>query len=168
MQEKIENIIDKDIEILEHLKEYLQLKIDSGYHKIFYNDLGHDEKTVDCIYALENLIKGYKEKEEENKVLSEAYIGAIKESKKWFDIVHDSTTKQNTFVKLDYEIGKRDAEINKLNKVIDEMAEHIVNSAVVDDTVCCLNVGCEDKECNYEEMLSCTKKYFIEEVENNE
>lgn len=41
-------------EILEHLIEYLQQKIDSGEHKIFYNDLMYDEKTIDCINAINN------------------------------------------------------------------------------------------------------------------
>ena len=40
--------------ILEHLIEYLQQKIDSGEHKIFYNDLMYDEKTIDCINAINN------------------------------------------------------------------------------------------------------------------
>ena len=44
-------------EILNHLIEYLQDKIDTGYHKIFYNDLMYDEKTVDCINAINDTIK---------------------------------------------------------------------------------------------------------------
>lgn len=115
-KEEIESIMDKDIEILEKLKEESLRAAECSLSS--YSE-GKEWKRE--AQAIENLIKGYKEK---------------------------------------------DTEINKLNKVIDKMAEHIVNSAVVDDTVCCLKIGCEDKECNYEEMLSCTKKYFIEEVEN--
>ena len=44
-------------EILEHLVEYLQQKIDSGEHKIFYNDLMWDEKTIDCINAINNTLE---------------------------------------------------------------------------------------------------------------
>ena len=43
-------------EILEHLKEYLQSKIDNNEHKIFYNDLMWDEKTIDCINAIDDLL----------------------------------------------------------------------------------------------------------------
>ena len=39
-------------ETLKDLLEYLQNKIDSGEHKIFYNDLGWDIKTIDCINAI--------------------------------------------------------------------------------------------------------------------
>ena len=44
-------------EILEHLVEYLQQKIDSGEHKIFYNDLMWDEKTIDCINAINDTLE---------------------------------------------------------------------------------------------------------------
>ena len=57
--------MEEDIKILENLKEYLQMLIDNGIHKIQYNELWHDEKTVDCINALENLIKGYRELEKQ-------------------------------------------------------------------------------------------------------
>ena len=74
--------MEEDIKILENLKEYLQMLIDNGIHKIQYNELWHDEKTVDCINALENLIKGYRELEEENKQLREdveGYSGLAKQ-----------------------------------------------------------------------------------------
>ena len=45
---------DEIKEILEHLKEYLQSKIDNGEHKIFYNDLMWDIKTIDCINAIDD------------------------------------------------------------------------------------------------------------------
>ena len=43
--------------ILEHLVEYLQDKLDTGYHKIFYNDDMYDEKTIDCINAINNTLE---------------------------------------------------------------------------------------------------------------
>lgn len=49
--------MDKELEILKNLSKYLQLKIESGEHKIFYNDLMHDEKTIDCINAIETLVQ---------------------------------------------------------------------------------------------------------------
>ena len=58
-------------ETLKDLLEYLQNKIDSGEHKIFFNDLGWEVKTIDCINAineqqeeierLENIIKEVRE-----------------------------------------------------------------------------------------------------------
>ena len=44
-------------EILEHLVEYLQQKIDSGEHKIFFNDLMWDEKTIDCINDINDTLE---------------------------------------------------------------------------------------------------------------
>ena len=49
--------MNKELEILKNLSKYLQLKIDSGEHKIIYNDLMQDEKTIDCINAIETLIQ---------------------------------------------------------------------------------------------------------------
>lgn len=56
-------------EILEHLVEYLQQKIDSGEHKIFFNDLMWDEKTIDCINAINNTLE---EIERLNNIIKEA------------------------------------------------------------------------------------------------
>lgn len=53
--------MEEDIELLEKLKMYLQIKIDSGYHKLAFNDLMHDFKTIDAMYAIKNLINKYKE-----------------------------------------------------------------------------------------------------------
>ena len=68
-------------ETLKDLLEYLQNKIDSGEHKIFYNDLGWDIKTIDCINAineqqeeierLNNIIKEVREYIERNKQYAE-------------------------------------------------------------------------------------------------
>lgn len=48
--------MDKNIKILKNLIDYLQLKIDNGENKIIYNYLLYDEKTIDCINAIQNLI----------------------------------------------------------------------------------------------------------------
>lgn len=61
-------------EILEHLVEYLQDKIDTGYHKIFYNDDMYDEKTIDCINAINDTL-------EENNRLNKIIDKAIKKLK---------------------------------------------------------------------------------------
>lgn len=67
--------IEKDIKRLENLKKYLNLLIYEGKHKIYYNDLGWDEKTIDCINAIVHILaereedkKKIEELEEENRV----------------------------------------------------------------------------------------------------
>ena len=56
--------IEEDIKILENLKKYLNLLIYEGTHKIIYNDLGWDEKTIDCINAIDHILE---EREEDKK-----------------------------------------------------------------------------------------------------
>ena len=63
------NNIDKDIEILNNLIAYLNLLIKKRQHKIFYNNLLWDEKTVDCINALENALAERKQDKERIKEL---------------------------------------------------------------------------------------------------
>lgn len=65
------NNIDKDIEILNNLIAYLNLLIKKGQHKIFYNNLLWDEKTVDCINAIENVLAERKQDKERIKELEE-------------------------------------------------------------------------------------------------
>ena len=50
------NDIEKNTEILNNLKKYLNLLINRGQHKIFYNDFEWDEKTIDCINAIEHIL----------------------------------------------------------------------------------------------------------------
>lgn len=57
--EKNVGSIEEDIEILENLKSYLNLLVYEGKDKIIYNDLLWDEKTVDCINAIENILQDY-------------------------------------------------------------------------------------------------------------
>lgn len=66
--------IEENIKILENLKKYLNLLIYEGTHKIIYNDLGWDEKTIDCINAIDHILaerkvdkKKIEELEEKNK-----------------------------------------------------------------------------------------------------
>lgn len=57
---------------IEQLKEYLQYKIDNGFHKLFYNDLDYDVKTIDCINAINEL-------QQENQKLKEQLEKKYKE-----------------------------------------------------------------------------------------
>ena len=63
--------IEEDIKILENLKKYLNLLIYEGKHKIYYNDLGWDEKTIDCINAIEHILA---EREEDKKKIAEIEV----------------------------------------------------------------------------------------------
>ena len=66
-----ENSIEKDEEILNNIKAYMQENIDNGCHKFVYNDLGYDEKCVDVINAIEHILSDYKRVLKENKELQE-------------------------------------------------------------------------------------------------
>ena len=68
MQEKS---IEKDEEILNNIKAYMQENIDKGYHKFVYNDLGYDEKCIDVINAIEHILSDYKRVLKENEKLKE-------------------------------------------------------------------------------------------------
>lgn len=60
-------------------------------------------------------------------------------------------------------ITKLQKENKQKDKQIDLMAEHIVSSAIVDDTVCAIKCDCESdilEDCSHEKMLNCTKQYF--------
>ena len=81
MQEKS---IEKDEEILNNIKAYMQENIDKGYHKFVYNDLGYEEKCIDVINAIEHILSDYKrvlkeneELKEKNKILEELLQGNL-------------------------------------------------------------------------------------------
>ena len=74
-----ENSIEKDEEILNNIKAYMQENIDKGYHKFVYNDLGYDEKCVDVINAIGHILPDYKwvlKENEELKKYKEYYSSA--------------------------------------------------------------------------------------------
>lgn len=73
--------IEEDIKILENLKKYLNLLIYEGTHKIIYNDLGWDEKTIDCINAIDHILE---EREEDKKKIAE--LEAKLEFYQWGDL----------------------------------------------------------------------------------
>ena len=60
MQEKS---IEKDEEILNNIKAYMQENIDKGWHKFVYNDLGCHEKCIDIINAIETVLSELEKKE---------------------------------------------------------------------------------------------------------
>lgn len=65
-------------------------------------------------------------------------------------------------------LQEQQEENKKKDKIIDLMTEHIVSSAIVDDTVCAIKCDCEtdiEEDCTHEKMLNCTKQYFKSKVE---
>lgn len=64
-----ENSIEKDEEILNNIKSYMQENIDKGYHKFVYNDLGYDVKCADVINAIDHILSDYKKLKEEFKAV---------------------------------------------------------------------------------------------------
>ena len=57
---------ERKIEILKNIKEYMQSCINEGHHKFVYNDLGYDEKCIDIINAIEDLLDLYNKEKEKN------------------------------------------------------------------------------------------------------
>ena len=88
MQEKS---IEKDEEILNNIKAYMQENIDNGCHKFVYNDLGYDEKCVDVINAIEHILLDYKRVLQENEKLNSLIKKLEKDSKEqqWIQTVDD-------------------------------------------------------------------------------
>ena len=72
-----ENSTEKDEEILNNIKAYMQENIDNGCHKFVYNDLGYDEKCVDVINAIEHILSDYKRVLQENEQLN-AEVNSLK------------------------------------------------------------------------------------------
>ena len=109
-------------------------------------------------------------------MLSEDEKEAIEQFKGWreYIIKHRKETNQandlefyiRTILNL---ITKLQKETEEKNKQIDLMAEHIVSSAIVDDTVCAIKCDCESdilEDCSKEKMLNCTKEYFERKATN--
>ena len=107
------NNIDKDIEILNNLIAYLNLLIKKGQHKIFYNNLLWDEKTVDCINALENALAERKQDKERIKEL-EVLEDDLKDKR----IVYVDTPEFEEYMRQFISVKKIKDKMEKLNKEI--------------------------------------------------
>lgn len=65
--------IEEAVEILKHIKEYMQENIDNGTHKFIYNEQGFDEKCIDVINAINEILSDYKRVLKENEELKERW-----------------------------------------------------------------------------------------------
>lgn len=112
----MENSIEKDEEILNNIKAYMQENIDKGYHKFVYNDLGYDEKCADVINAIEHILSDYKRVLEENEELNSKIPNLEQGTEILMEInikltneLNDSISKQkikDIIDRIDYDIKK--------------------------------------------------------------
>lgn len=106
---------DKNVVNIERLNNFANMTFLYG-HRVNLNVSGlkgvqQDIKNV--LAEREQQDKRIKELEEQVKTLDEAYTGTIKESKKWFDIAHNSIPTQVVIDKME--------ELNKEIKSCDEI-----------------------------------------------
>lgn len=135
------------------------------------------KEQEETINRLEKLINIRKNKagqiKYDNCICSTTAIETILNMLKEKDIQINS--KNGTINALQYALKERTEErdrkddiVTKQNKTIDLMAEHICNSAIIDDTVCAIRCDCEtdiEEDCTHEKMINCTKQYFERKVE---
>lgn len=112
-----ENSIEKDEEILNNIKAYMQENIDKGYHKFVYNDLGYDEKCVDVINAIEHILSDYKRVLKENEELK---ADNYELNNRITDLLENIPIQ-----KVKDEIEELQKEYNKLDKQVDEYIKSV-------------------------------------------
>lgn len=113
--------IEEDIKILENLKKYLNLLIYEETHKIIYNDLGWDEKTIDCINAIEHILV---EREVDKKKIAELEKENHKILENGLDVIRDMIPKQKAKEELEkakkenepYEIHNKESRMFWINQ----------------------------------------------------
>lgn len=112
-----ENSIEKDEEILNNIKTYMQENIDKGYHKFIYNDLGYDEKCIDVINAIEHILSDYKR--------------VLKENESWKsyseEIEEEQIEKNNKNCELEFEVEKLQKENEYYKECLEVVSKHLDN-----------------------------------------
>lgn len=108
----MENSIEKDEEILNNIKAYMQENIDKGYHKFVYNDLGYDEKCADVINAIEHILSDYKRVLKENEELKKELN---EENKRCMMLAEE---KQDYFEKYRYHLQQNKSLTKEFSNVI--------------------------------------------------
>ena len=122
----------EDVKVLKDLMEELKLEKQTALHNNEYGEYITECDVLDLydkqILALQHILaeleqkdKRIQELDEQVKMLDEAYTGTIKESKKWFDIAHNSIPTQVVLDKID-ELGISDEDIN-IRYVLQELLE---------------------------------------------
>ena len=126
--------VEEDIKILENLKKYLNLLIYEGTHKTIYNDLGWDEKTIDCINAIDHIL----EEREEDKKKIEELEKEIKKNKMYLimasEVIDNSVLKPKVKDELEkaksenepYELHNKESRMYWLNQGTISLAKKIL------------------------------------------
>ena len=117
-----ENSIERDEEILNNIKAYMQENIDKGFHKFIYNDLGYDEKCVDVINAIEHILLDYKRVLQENEKLKTKLLDTLEGQK----VIKEETPqyiKENYIPKDKIEEILNETEITDFNSLVEAFLE---------------------------------------------
>ena len=144
-------------EILKHLTDYLQMLIDSGIHKIFYNDNMCDEKTIDCINAINDTLDYITNLQQELEIMvkddersQETIIRLTKENESLKEYLFKSDNNTNMIMEL-YEHYKSRCEkaIEYINKLYNLYYEQGINFEImyksqVDNLLNILQNGSDD------------------------
>lgn len=112
---------------------------------------------------LNNSIKQKQKEDEQLQALNEGWKIELEKKDKEIPELKEKYDKDTHILQNQLDLANADR-IEK-DKIINEMAEHIVSSAIVDDTVCAIKCDCDiNEDCSYEKMLKCTKQYFEKKV----
>lgn len=174
--------MDKEQEELERLEKLKKAKIlygDSlgvtieGFRSlqrdlgVVLNSIKEKDKEIQFLKDIN------KQEKDRHKQAEKSLKGQIKKKDEELELYKEMkeiiNSKATELVKLkQYDDLKKKAE--KQDKIIDLMAEHIVSSAIVDDTICAIKCDCEtdiNEDCTHDKMLSCTKQYFERKATND-
>lgn len=130
--------LKESIEILGNLKDYLQIKIDIGYHKLSYNDLGWDFKTVDSITAIDTVLQSLERKRELLKEFTETNRELTTA------LLHDNVPKD-----------KIKKEIEELKVKLEDVSKHREKAKEQEEqaVLWCLEIRLDERIKAYEELL---------------
>ena len=120
--EKNVGSIEEDIEILENLKSYLNLLVYEGKDKIIYNDLLWDEKTVDCINAIEHLINNYTRQKQINEE-HQKINGELREKVKELEEKNKHLSNTSDYETISLECTNLEEQLEIANNRIQELEE---------------------------------------------
>ena len=142
--------IEDDVRILFNLKCYLESLLASGQDKIYYNDLLYDEKTIDCINAIEDLLKERKKytirltDEEYGRVIDIAQKDIAEQKDKRIKELEKENKNKDTYIKMAKEViensipkqkvKEQQEEIEKKDKIIDLMTKEIIMTKPINCT----------------------------------
>ena len=114
--------IEEDIRILENLKSYLNLLVYEGKDKIIYNDLLWDEKTVDCINAIEHLINNYTRQKQINEE-HQKINGELREKVKELEEKNKHLSNTSDYETISLECTNLEEQLEIANNRIQELEE---------------------------------------------